>query len=181
MTRFTIQVFFFVLGLLSASSVFCDEQGIMRGMAEAHNKVRAGVGLPGLFWSDDLAVFAQEWADSLAREKACAMQHRPRPGKSEHGYGENLYWASAVRLSGGKREPQNVTPAKVVQSWVQEAADYTYATNSCRLGKPCGHYTQIVWQQTVKVGCGWAVCADKSQIWVCNYDPPGNVIGQKPY
>jgi hypothetical protein len=43
-----------------------------------------------------------------------------------------------------------------------------------------GHFTQLVWNATQTVGCGAAQC-DTNEIkgWylVCEYDPPGNVIG----
>ncbi len=57
-------------------------------------------------------------------------------------------------------------------------------------GGMCGHYTQIVWRSTQKLGCGIKVCTKNSPFgasfptWtyvVCNYQPPGNIIGQKPY
>ena len=167
--------------LLMANSSFCGEIGIMQGMTDAHNAVRVGFGLQALSWSDDLARIAQEWADYLAREKGCAMQHRPQKGNNAKGYGENLYWASAITWSYGDRRIQSLTPAKVVQSWVMEVENYMYRTNSCKAGKVCGHYIQIVWRQTEKVGCARAVCIDNSQVWVCNYDPPGNLMGYKPY
>ena len=40
---------------------------------------------------------------------------------------------------------------------------------------------KIVWSNTTEVGCGMALCSDNSQFWVCNYTPPGNYRGQKPY
>jgi pathogenesis-related protein 1 len=97
------------------------------------------------------------------------------------GLGENLYWASPERFSSGKSEEQTLSPKDVVNSWAGERKDYTYSTNSCARGKVCGHYTQVVWSKTTEIGCGKAVCFDKSQVWVCNYKPPGNIIGQKPY
>jgi len=44
----------------------------------------------------------------------------------------------------------------------------------------CGHYTQIVWRDTKQVGCGVAR-DNRREIWVCNYDPPGNWVGHRPY
>ena len=44
----------------------------------------------------------------------------------------------------------------------------------------CGHYTQVVWANTLSVGCGVAVCPTGT-IVVCNYAPPGNYVGEKPY
>ena len=147
------------------------ESGAMTGMTAAHNEVRAKVmpaaamPLPDLTWSPEIAAVAQAYAEK------CIWEH------SSNQYGENLY-----ATSGGG------TPADVVGSWASEAADYDYATDTCAPNKACGHYTQVVWADTLKLGCGMAKCPDNApwgngpwEMWVCNYDPPGNWIGEKPY
>ena len=106
------------------------------------------------------------------------MQHSKPNGR----YGENLYWAGAIKWSDGKRELQRISPKKVVDDWSSERANYDYKNNSCPTGKMCGHYTQVVWKSTTRVGCGVAVCDDsREQVWVCQYQPPGNWVGRKPY
>lgn len=143
-------------------------------MLAAHNAARAAVdpaaatAIPALEWSDDLAKVASDYA------KECRFEH------SEGEYGENLF---ATSLS--------ARPAAVVKPWVDEKADFDYASNTCAAGKVCGHYTQVVWAKSLRVGCGYADCIENSpfdgspsprwQNWVCNYDPPGNYVGQKPY
>jgi pathogenesis-related protein 1 len=146
------------------------EPAAMTGMTAAHNAARANVNppaaspIPPLAWSSAVAKVAQAYADK------CVFQH------SGGSYGENLY-----ANTGG------ANPDKVVSSWVSEVADYDYATNSC--SAKCGHYTQVVWADSTKLGCGVANCTTNSpfgssatwQLWVCNYDPPGNWVGEKPY
>ncbi len=134
------------------------------GTVAAHNQARQAVGVAPLQWSAELAVTAQRWADKL-RESRCAMRH-----SGAAGLGENLAWASGQALS----------PAQVVGMWVGERRDYDAARNSCAPGKVCGHYTQVVWRGTTHVGCGMASCGN-SEVWVCNYTPPGNYVGQRPY
>jgi pathogenesis-related protein 1 len=157
------------------------EPSAMSGMTSAHNKVRADKGLSGFTWSSTLADFAQEWATYLANNNNCTMQHRPTSGQYAQKYGENLYWSSAVQWSNGTTEVADRTAQDVVDAWASEEADYNYSTNACASGKQCGHYTQIVWDDTTKVGCAKAICPDDGQIWACNYDPPGNYVGQRPY
>ncbi len=71
---------------------------------------------------------------------------------------------------------------KPVNDWASEKAYYDYANNSCESGKACGHYTQVVWNTSTKVGCAYAICEDShDQVWVCQYQPAGNVVGRKPY
>jgi hypothetical protein len=79
----------------------------------------------------------------------------------------------------------------VVAAWSGEAADYDHAANSCAEGKQCGHYTQLVWRGTARVGCAHRVCTinwpfgpatpGSWDFWVCDYEPPGNFVGQRPY
>jgi len=149
-----------------------------KDMVAAHNRWRKTVGAPPLTYSPELAASSQEWANHLKQDNQCRMQHSKPDGK----YGENLFWASAITWSDGKREVQQVKPAKVVDDWASERKNYDYKHNSCAEGKMCGHYTQVVWKTTTTVGCAVAVCEDsRDQIWVCRYQPPGNWVGKKPY
>ena len=109
------------------------------------------------------------------------MQHRSHAHANPLQVGENLFWASPLRWSDGRVEVQAITPAEVAHDWASERSDYDYASNTCRTGAQCGHYTQMVWRTTTQVGCGMAICPDKGQIWVCNYNPAGNWVGEKPY
>jgi uncharacterized protein YkwD len=155
-----------LLALLSLSgpAVAQPEPQRFAGTVAAHNQARQAVGVPPLQWSAELAVTAQRWADKL-RESRCAMRH-----SGAAGLGENLAWASGQALS----------PGQVVGMWVGERRDYDATRNSCAPGKVCGHYTQVVWRGTTHVGCGMASCGN-SEVWVCNYTPPGNYVGQRPH
>ncbi len=167
----------FLLCMLPALSAQAGEFDTSE-MLVAHNQWRARVGTPVLIYSSELAASSQRWADHLKAANQCKMQHSKPDGK----YGENLYWASAVRWSDGKREVQQISPQKVVDAWGSEVKDYNYSRNTCAQGKMCGHYTQVVWKSTRSVGCAFAVCEDsKEQVWVCQYQTPGNWVGEKPY
>jgi hypothetical protein len=64
--------------------------------------------------------------------------------------------------------------------WVQEARSFNPASGGCAPGAVCGHYTQVVWRSTHLVGCGMVSCGG-SEVWVCNYSPAGNYVGERPY
>ena len=130
-------------------------------MVQAHNAVRAKLNLPPLIWSAKIAVVAQQWADRLAARDE--FVHRPKSV-----YGENMF-----KIIGSP-----TSAARVLKEWADEAADYDSHSNRCK--GVCGHYTQIVWRDTREVGCGVARKA-RTEIWVCDYNPPGNWVGQKPF
>jgi pathogenesis-related protein 1 len=144
-------------------------------LVEAHNRSRASVGarppLAALKWSASAAETARSWASR------CTFRHNPRRGDR----GENLYARSGS-------EPETAVAAAAVRSWAREAEDYDPVRNACRKGAICGHYTQMVWRDTQTIGCALARCAAGSPFgsgtWtlvVCNYEPPGNYVGQRPY
>lgn len=129
----------------------------------AHNAIRNKVGVPPLAWSDKLAGVAQQWANKLVATNA--FQH-----STDDRFGENLY-----RISGPGAAS---TPSDVINAWGAESVYYQYKNNSC--SGLCGHYTQIVWKDTKEVGCG--VARDpEHEVWVCNYAPFGNVVGERPF
>lgn len=155
----------------------CAKEMDGAALVAVHNKWRAEAGVTTMLsYSPALAATAQAWVDNLKRTNHCRMRHSRGP------YGENLYWASALTWSDGRRELQKVSPEKVVDSWGSEKRDYDYASNRCLPGKMCGHYTQLVWRATTAVGCAMAVCEDtQEQVWACQYLPAGNWLGRKPY
>lgn len=159
-----------------------NEPGKMQGMVAAHNATRQDVSVTiPMRWSSDMAAYAQEWSNYLAFQNGCKMAHRSTLGFNRKKSGENIYWASPLMWSDGRTEVQDVNAPEVAKAWADEKVDYNYANNSCRPGKQCGHYTQMVWRDSTEVGCGMTLCPDKGQIWVCNYNPPGNWVGEKPY
>ncbi len=166
------------------------ETGRFIGMTAAHNATRAmvetgGAPLPDLTWSPEIAEYAQQWADVLASTQCGFLQHR-----APNMYGENL-------ASKSSRPVLLPFPAEeAVDGWAAEIACWDYGTingsESCDQAcaeslftTGCGHYTQLVWRDTRQVGCGYATCETSDgwqhQVWVCNYDPPGNFIGRTPY
>jgi hypothetical protein len=137
----------------------------------AHNLVRRNAApapvppLPALTWSPAAAAVAQAWAGR------CTYAHNTGRGD----LGENIFASTAA-----------ATASDAVVSWASEAPLYDLATNSCR--GVCGHYTQLVWRATTSVGCASARCGTNSPFgggsWtlvVCDYAPPGNVVGEKPW
>ncbi|XP_062023663.1 pathogenesis-related protein 1A-like [Rosa rugosa] len=129
---------------------------------KAHNKYRAVENVPPLSWDETVANYAKKYAKSKA--ETCEMVHSDGP------YGECLAMAS-----------YNMKPAEAVKLWADEKKYYDHASNTCAEGQVCGHYTQVVWEKSTHVGCAKVHCKNGGTFITCNYDPPGNYIGEKPF
>lgn len=130
----------------------------------AHNRERAAIGVPALDWDATLAADARDWADTLTRT-----------GRFEHSHadeGENL-WAGT---------PDAWSPEEMVGLWIAEKRDYRPGVFPAvsRSGNVAnvGHYTQLIWRNTRKVGCALA-SGRTEDVLVCRYAEGGNVIGER--
>jgi hypothetical protein len=97
-------------------------------MLNAHNALRAKHGVPPLSWSASLAKTAQAWADR------CMFEH------SNAGLGENLAQGTG-----------DYSGANAVNDWYGEISAYDF--NNPGFSDATGHFTQVVWKDTKKVGC----------------------------
>ena len=125
----------------------------------AHNRHRARHCAPPLTWSAALVKEAQRWAKNLAA-KRCAFEHNPDPR-----FGENLAYF---------RPPGALGPEQIAEEWYREIDSYNF--KKARFSMEAGHFTQLVWVGTRSLGCASVECGG-GELWVCNYDPPGNVQG----
>jgi uncharacterized protein YkwD len=124
-----------------------------------HNRYREKHCAKPLTWSPQLAADAQKWADTL-KAKGCMFGH----SGSKHG--ENL----AAGTSGA------MPPEEVVRMWYDEVKIYDFKKPT-GFSMETGHFTQVVWTDTTQVGCGMSQCKGMD-IWVCQYEKPGNWEGQ---
>ncbi|KAL6909803.1 hypothetical protein ACP4OV_001462 [Aristida adscensionis] len=131
---------------------------------EPQNAARAEVGVGKLSWDATLTAYARRYAEKRAYD--CALVHSKGP------YGENIFCGGAGRRWG---------TADAVAAWVGEREYYNCARNRCAWRRSCGHYTQVAWAKTKRVGCAAAECYSGGTFIVCSYDPPGNWNGESPY
>ena len=180
---------FCVLACTSVASPAALTTAERDALLAQHNQIRSAV-LPGAAnmarqeWDANLATVAQSWAAQ------CNFSHNPNRSSAYAALsnnsgqvGENIYVTTASRASAlaGANSATGL--------WAAEVSDYTYASNSCAPGKVCGHYTQLVWANTRRVGCAVQLCPTvtglpsftNAQLVVCDYNPAGNFIGQTPY
>ena len=98
-------------------------------------------------WNSTVAAYAEKYAKE--RIKDCMLVP----------YGENHFKGS------GKES----TAAEAMASWVSEKQYYNYKSNRCASGKVCGHYTQVVWRNSTKLGCARVKCNSGDIFVICSY------------
>ncbi|XP_047161027.1 basic form of pathogenesis-related protein 1-like [Vigna umbellata] len=159
-----IKVWFCVLSVLGLAimSDFANAQDSHKDYLNGHNPARSDVGVKNIVWNDTVAAFAQKYANE---RKDCQLVHSDGGGI----YGEN------IAMSTG-----DMSVAEAVKLWVDEKPFYDYTSNSC-IGGECLHYTQVVWRKSVYLGCAKVRCNNGGTFVTCNYSPPGNYIGERPY
>jgi hypothetical protein len=136
----------------------------------AHNRERAAAGLPALKWDEKLAADAAPWAAHLAQLDT--LEHED--ADEDDPEGENLWLGTRGHYA----------PEDMVGLWVAEKKDFRpgiFPDNS-RTGdfEDVGHYTQLMWRSTGRVGCALAAGAE-DEVLVCRYREAGNVEGERPF
>ncbi|XP_071153199.1 cysteine-rich secretory protein-like [Mytilus edulis] len=161
----------FVLWILSVESVI-DISPYKALLIDLHNDIRRDVkasNMQKLDWSPILEEEASRWAEN------CHFQIQ------RIGNGENLAMHTADKqLEDLLEEGFNM--------WSSGKDEYKYGD---KLSSKTGHYTQLIWADTSKVGCSMKRCpvlfmkngVTVKDAWflVCFYNPPGNVFGKDPY
>jgi len=126
-----------------------------------HNTHRAAHHVSNLVWDTTLAKYANKYANK------CVFQHTGGP------YGENLYaiFPGYSNYVSGTEDG--------VMAWVNEVQHYNYSKPG--FSDATGHFTQVVWKGSTKVGCSWNTVACKGAAYLfCEYNAPGNIIGHFP-
>jgi hypothetical protein len=136
----------------------------------AHNRERAALGIEQLAWDPELAAHAASWGEKLAQSDV--LQHAPQDGDEPQG--ENL-WAGSTG---------HYAPEAMVKEWAREKGNFRPGRfpeiSNTGHWKDVGHYTQMVWRETDRVGCAVAE-GEEFDYLVCRYRTAGNVIGQAPF
>ncbi|GAA47944.1 pathogenesis-related protein PR-1 type [Clonorchis sinensis] len=137
---------------------------------DMHNELREKIRnctLPGqppvrgtyelMTWDEAVEAQAQRWSDN------CKFGHGELAG-----VGQNAAIAGSLEQG--------------VKLWIDENVNYNLEANTCTPGRTCLHYTQMVWATSTLLGCGVTECPENgTTLFICDYKPPGNYRGAKPY
>ena len=136
-------------------------------MINAHNQARQQYGVAPLAWDEGLARDAAIYADRLARMNR--FEHDPQNGRRPK-QGENLWMGTRGAYSYREMIDLLVAERRFYRPGrfpaVSRTGDWSHV----------GHYTQIVWPTSQRVGC--ATASNRSNEYlVCRYLPAGNIVG----
>jgi len=149
------------------------ESEFAKAMLTGHSKARADVkasNMMHLQWDQELANLAAFHAEG------CIYEHGNSTLDDGTPVGQNMGRIAWQKNAG-------TFPAKKhVENWVLEKEYFNLDTAECEDMGLCGHYSQLLWAPTTKLGCAHKFCPNmQSDMIVCNYRRAGNYPGAKAY
>uniref|UniRef100_W5NHS6 Cysteine rich secretory protein 1 n=1 Tax=Lepisosteus oculatus TaxID=7918 RepID=W5NHS6_LEPOC len=158
--------------LQTANYVFPDisthNKNVQEFIVNEHNTLRRNVSPPAgnmlkMEWNQEAAENSERWAQ-LCTENHSSIGQRQINSNTESPCGEN----TVVSLN-------PISWEEVIQMWNDEVHNFKYGVGS-KDDSFTGHYTQIVWYRSNKIGCAVAHCSEAkyAYFYVCHYCPPGN-------
>jgi len=133
-----------------------------------HNQIRSEVEpnagqMQEMVWDDNLAAVARKWA-LQCQQKHDEYGARAEPALPGVPIGQNIGWGYSDVLH-------------AIDGWEAEKYDFSYGLYDDTA--VVGHYTQVVFEATTRVGCGMADCSGVAgyppdlgvREQVCNYGP----------
>ncbi|WP_439533492.1 CAP domain-containing protein [Polymorphobacter sp.] len=143
--------------------IAAEPPDFMARVMALHNRARAEVKVPPLVWDEALVADARLWATALARQRLFEHDQTNRPEPQ----GENLFMGTAGAYS----------VEEMIGEWVSERALLRGPGDWLASFPAVGHYTQMVWRTTSRVGCAMMRNGEDDYL-VCRYRKAGNVMGE---
>uniref|UniRef100_A0A7I5ECS1 SCP domain-containing protein n=1 Tax=Haemonchus contortus TaxID=6289 RepID=A0A7I5ECS1_HAECO len=108
--------------------------------------------------------------------KECKFAH--------NSYKDRNYWGQNLWMSGGININKTHAAAGSVYSWFSELEHHGVPEENKLtmevFNNGVGHYTQVVWQASKKIGCAVRWCEHMTLVG-CEYAPAGNYLGSLIY
>ncbi len=159
--------------ILNAHNTYRNQVAL--GLTRLGSRLPFAKNMLQMYWSDDLATKAQQWANG------CMFSHSSNSYRRMAGYtaGESIY------MSGSSAGFQQMDWRKPINTWFNEINSlnpnliYSFQSSSA-----VGHFTQLIWAKSYLIGCGFAQFFQGGfyrNFYVCQYGPAGNIINYPVY
>jgi hypothetical protein len=150
-------------------------QDDIAALLDLHDAERCAVdppaaSMPAMQWNALLATVAQTYADG------CVYAHNANRTQQYQAVGGSGYVGENI----AEGTEGFFSLLDLAQFWADEKADWTFGPIANTGGPATGHYTQMIWADTLTIGCGAASCSGMTYL-VCDYSPGGNYLGETPY
>ncbi|CAG0920144.1 unnamed protein product [Notodromas monacha] len=144
-------------------------------------RLRPAAAMAKMVWDRELASLAQAWADQCNFTTDCIECRRTDRLRF---VGQNV-----VRFKGLKSAHYRYDWRMAIGAWADTMNALPVDTDvlsNYEHDNKWASYTQMIWDYTYLVGCGFSYYEDKefggfTQFYVCNYGPAGNVVGGQVY
>ena len=147
----------------SSSTQDPSKSEFQKDALNTHNEYRRKHKAPPLQLDSELCNISQKYAEKLAR--LGRLEHSQNTWNGNE-LGENIFMCYGRPITG----------KSMTKSWYDEIKDYNFSRPG--FDGDTGHFTQVVWVSSSKVGFGFAKNAKGEYYGVANYYPPGNYDGE---
>jgi len=147
------------------------DQEFLNSIVDSINQYRAKHGAPPVELDPELVDYAKSRAALISTQDGLSYGH----AGLKAGYGENLSW----QASSGQT-PGLATGA--TNSWYGEIKDYNFEDLDSNVPSKTGHFTQLVWKSSTKIGAGRVCGKSEGSQWyetyiAVDFSPAGNMQG----
>jgi len=166
--KLTLKSFFYQI-IFIPLYLTLDSKILNEILLQEQNKYRLLHNSRNLSLDNKIIKDASTYAESLTKNSELIFEPSGIYYNTDEKYGENIFYCNKKTC-----KDQNVTLA--VTTWYEESLNYNYDTNEGIEGTH--NFTQMIWKNTKKIGCGLGEKNDESYVIVCFYYPKGNIVNE---
>jgi hypothetical protein len=148
----------------STAGLNTSQTTVQQNLLNYHNTLRRTIPSTGMLqmsWDPAVAALAQAWVNT------CPSGH-PASTLTQ-------YWNTAKFTPTGQNIAWGYSSWNdVVNAWYGEISNFQFGVGPISSSSSVGHYTQVVWNVSYALGCGYAQCPSGAT-YACNYGVAGNM------
>ena len=143
-----------------------DTKAFNESALDLHNQYRKEHYVDMLQLDDNMCQKAQKKLEKLRNQKN--ENNETLIEENDNDYGENL-WIGKIKEFNKDKVKEACT------SWYNEINNYKFGSNKYQSGT--GHFTQMIWKETRRIGFGYLRSQNNNNIYfLALYYPPGNKL-----